>query len=549
MSNSRDDASAIDFLDENEQPSPELLATHRQLIADGAAWRRTLPSADPLLQWVVRGDLGQQAAAGAGDWVDTSYDTPRANSPRWQAPATLGRLQGLAAGSVALVVVLLFGLLIHAITGSHPATSVSTPTTGATAGATVSATVSATEVHTAKWAALGNLTLTGAVSITGQTGAVAVAPSNPQVVYEAVQSPASVRRTRNNGASWQKLTLPVDPANVTTLEIFVSPLDANNVFLTITGLKPVGDTSPCSNTVAYTKQHGGILASGQASCSTTYRSTDGGARWKALRLPVPGAISNGGVTFFANATNPLQAQGKTLYSLVNCGPNCSGDPGFMLKSTDNGTTWKITGPPGGACLFKALPGHSTIFASTASGPCGIYEGGASAAFLERSDDGGRTWKQIGRPPNNGLVDLAAAYLAGTETPVLYVESPVVTTQGHSTSFNIDATSFYASSDDGAHWVQAPQNSGSIPQSNTRPLQIGTEPDGSIVLSFLDATRGDQATTMTLYGWKPGQQVWHAASAPLQGAAQLLLNIGSTYWTVLDTSDASSTTTRIYRYAP
>lgn len=541
MSNSRDDASAIDFLDENEQPSPELLAVHRQLIADGAAWRRALPSADPLLQWVVRGGLGQQAAAGAGDWVNIGYDAPRASSPHWQAPVTLGRLQGLAAGSVALVVVLLFGLLIHAITGSHPATSVSSPTAVTTA--------STTETLAAKWTALAGLTLTGAVSITGQIGAVAIAPNDPQVVYEAVQSPASLRRTRNNGASWQKLSLPVDPANVTTLEIFVSPLDGNNVFLTVTAFKPVGDTTPCSNTIAYAKQHGGILASGQASCSTTYRSTDGGAHWKALRLPVPGAISNGGANYPAIARNPLQAQGRALYALVNCGPNCSADPALMLKSTDDGTSWKTSGPPGGVCFFKALPGHSTIFASTASGPCGIYEGGASAAFLERSDDGGRNWKQIAKPPNNGLVGLTAAYLAGTETPVLYVESPVVTTQGHSTNVNIDATAFYASSDDGAHWVQAPRNSGSIPQANTTPLQIGTEPDGSLLLSFLDTSGGDQATTMTLYGWRPGQQAWHAVSAPLQGAAQLLLNIGSTYWTILDTSESNSTTTRIYRYAP
>lgn len=538
MSNSRDDTSAIDFLDENERPSPELLAVHRRLEADGAAWRRSLPSTDPLLQWTVRGGLGQRRTADTGRELDASGDATSPTSPRWRAPATIGRLQGLAAVSVALVVVLLFGLLIPFIAGSHSGTSVSN-----------SPTASTTEALTSKWTALSGLTLIGAVSIAGQIGVIAIAPSDPRVVYEAVQSPASLRRTRNSGASWQQLQLPVNASLVTEVEVYISPLDANNVFLTLTAFKALGDTSPCSNSLASARLHGGILASGQISCSTSYHSTDGGTHWKELRFPVPGAISNGTATYLDNATNPLQAQSGALYALVNCGPNCSGDPGFLLKSTDNGTTWKTSGPLGGVCFFKALPDHSTIFASTATGPCGIYEGGASAAFLERSDDGGQHWRQIGRPPNNGLVDLVATYTPGTEKPVLYVESPVVQTQGHSTSFHIDATSFYASSDDGAHWVQAPANSGFIPQSNTTPLQVGTEPDGSILLSFVDAAGNGQATTMTLYAWKSGEQAWRQVGTPLHANAQLLLNIGSTYWAVVAENSSDSTTTKIYEYAP
>src|SRR5262249_28251167 len=160
------------------------------------------------------------------------------------------------------------GLLLHVMTGSHSATSATTPPV-------LASTASPGHTLSGAWTALGDLTLTGAASITGQTGFVAIAPSDPRVVYEAQQSPASLRRTRNNGTSWQKLALPVDPTAVSAIEIYLSPLDANNVFLTLTAFKPVADTSPCSSALASVRLHGGILASGQVSCSMTYHSADG----------------------------------------------------------------------------------------------------------------------------------------------------------------------------------------------------------------------------------------------------------------------------------
>ena len=272
MSNSRNDSGAIDFLDENEQPTPELLAMHRRLEADGASWRRTLPSADPLLQWVSHGGLSVQSMAAADEEdVETSDHTPAAPYGTWQPPVT-SRMQGMAAAGVALVVVLLFGLLMHFITGGNPATSVSTPTAISTAVASATAAVSG------KWNHLSGLTLTSAPSnLSGQSGLVAIAPSDPQVIYEATQSPASLRRTHDSGVTWQQLALPVSASSVVAIQLYVSPLDAKILFMTLSTFTSVGATSHCLTGPTALTQHGGILADGAAWCDTTYLSVNSGS--------------------------------------------------------------------------------------------------------------------------------------------------------------------------------------------------------------------------------------------------------------------------------
>jgi hypothetical protein len=370
-------------------------------------------------------------------------------------------------------------------------------------------------------------------SASGRPSAIAIAPSDPRTVYEAKRAPAELRRTRDNGASWQSLETPV--GSVSDVEIYISPLDANNVFLTLTVTGASSDTSPCPSAVASVGMHGGILASGGNPCSTTYHSTDAGAHWKMLRFPVPGAISGENSDFLA--VNPLPAQGGVLYALLNSGPYSSGGRSIVM-STDGGTTWRTSDPTQGkVCTFAATPDHATLFAATTTGTCGINKSGVSASSLWRSDDGGSHWKAIGRPPNNGLLGMAATYVAGTDRPVLYIESPRVQTGDHTINPNINAAAFYASTDDGAHWIQAPQNTGIPSQVGWSPLQIIARADGSIVLAFL---AGDQQVSMTLYTWKPGQQAWHQIGSPLRAQAQLLLGAGGSYWVVTTINNPDST---------
>ncbi len=546
MSNSYDEASTIDFLDENERPALDLVALHQRLEADGAAWRRTLPSADALLQRLARNGIRQREMTAADERMnarnDAPDDAPSDNRMQWRAPATISRVQGIAAVSAALVVVLLFGLLIHIFTGAYPATSVSTPTAVTTAVATASVTAGIS----GRWNRLNGLTLTSAPSIlTGQSGMVAIAPSDPQVVYESTQSPPSLRRTHDSGATWQQLSLPISATNVVAIQLYVSPLDSKIVFMTLSTFTSVGATSHClTGPIASAPQmHGGVLASGSSWCDTTYLSVNSGATWKILVLPEPGAITNGVASLLGVAQNPIQAQGKSLYALVTCS-DCSGNGNNLMKSADGGRSWKVTGPQQeNICAFSAIPDHTTIFAASTAGPCGISNGGVGESSILRSDDGGAHWTLSGVPPNNGLVGLAATYLPGSDSPMLYVESPSVEQQGDVTSFKIDASAFFASVDGGQRWVQAPPNAATLPQIGSYATRIITSADGAIALAFTE-TSGDAESTV-LYTWKVGQQAWRAASRTLAAQGYLLASIGTNYWAAVIANGFQ--TTKIYRY--
>jgi hypothetical protein len=529
VSNKRHDDETMSSLDD-EVLSPELLAMHRRLEVDGASWRRHLPSTDPLLQRVLRSGLQPRPTSVFDEWRDDDPGAAPSSMERELPPRKRGRIQGIVATSAAIAVVVLFALLVHALTTGAlgPSATGIPPTPGPVGTPKLSPDPNAA---TGEWRALDGLTLT---STSGRTSAIAIAPSDPRTAYEALRAPAELRRTRDSGASWQTLETPV--GSVSNVEIYISPLDANHVFLTLTVTGASSDTSPCPSAVASAGMHGGILASGGNPCSTTYHSTDGGAHWKMLRFPVPGAISGENSDFLA--VNPLQAQGSALYALLNSGPFTSGGGRSIVKSTDGGTTWRSADPnQGKVCTFAATPNHDALFAATTTGTCGVNESGVSASALWRSDDGGNHWRALARPPNSGLLGMAATYVAGADKPTLYIESPRVQTGDHTVNPNINAAAFYASTDDGAHWIQAPRNTGMPSQVGTLPLQIIARADGSIVLAFLE---GDQQVSMTLYMWKPGQRAWHQVGSPLRTPAQLLLSTGGGYWAVTTINNPDST---------
>ena len=255
---------------------------------------------------------------------------------------------------------------------------------------------------------------------TGSVGALAVAPSDPNIVYvgsgEGLQRPDlatgdGVYKSTDAGKTWVHLGLR-DAQQITA--ILVDPKDANRVFVAAEG-HPYGPN-----------EERGV-----------FRSTDGGQTFKKILYKDE---NTGAADIIFDPANP-QAIYAALWAArvapweVRSGASIYLAPGDrkamdagsgLYKSTDGGETWKP--------LTKGLPGGSERLgrigiAVAPSEPKRIYltAEAAKGAGVYRSDDAGESWKLVngdhrigGRGP--GAMGIAVApdnpdvvYVANTTT--------------------------------------------------------------------------------------------------------------------------------------
>lgn len=349
----------------------------------------------------------------------------------------------------------------------------------------------------------------------GAIGDPAVAPTDPRVVYEAVNngdshggSHASLRRTDDGGATWHPLSLPIPAADVNYVGMFVSPLNARTVWLQLfdsaatncpTGESAIGDVSGA--------MHGGILASGTASCAMEWYSADAGQHWMPVQLPVTGLLSGTGLN-----TPMLVAQGSRLYSMTGCvSSTCT----RLLTSTDGGATWHTADSVLGTnastvCDFAPVPSGSTLFAVTSSGDCSWLD--TTAHILWRSDDAGAHWTQIETLPFQTERGLMVVQPAGAAQPVLYADMPTKTGTTTDKVGDINpvwtdaVTDLKYSADGGKTWHAAPAAGA---PAGLKPYwsPIGVTSDGSVIWQ-LSRQGNDDSTGAPLYAWKVGDASWH-----------------------------------------
>jgi photosystem II stability/assembly factor-like uncharacterized protein len=240
----------------------------------------------------------------------------------------------------------------------------------------------------------------------GSIGAIAVAPSDPNIIYvasgEGLQRPDlsvgdGIYKSTDAGNTWSHLGLR-DGQGIPALA--VDPRDSNHLFAAVLG-HPYGPNT-----------ERGLFA-----------SSDGGATWqKSLYVD-----ENTGASDIAmDPANP-----DVLYaSLWECrqgpwefGNEYNGTHGGIFKSTDGGKTWqKLTkGLPEVAQAYVAIaPSDSRrLYATVASGrEVGIY----------RSDDAGENWRRATtdtRPANRiGGGDLPVPRVDPKNPDVLYSASIV-----------------------------------------------------------------------------------------------------------------------------
>ena len=243
---------------------------------------------------------------------------------------------------------------------------------------------------------------------TQSIGAIAVAPSDPNIVYvasgEGLHRPDlsvgnGIYKSTNAGKTWTHLGLR-DGEQIPALA--VDPRDPNRIFAAVLG-HPYGPS-----------EERGI-----------YLSTDGGQNWKKV---LSKDENTGGSDVETDPSNP-----DVVYAgmwEVREGPwednnEFNGPGGGLFKSTDGGNTWqqlKKGLPEDLSQIYIAIaPSDSKrLYAtlSTASGKLGVY----------RSDDAGESWAQITADPRpSGRIgggDLPIPKVDPKNPDLVYVASTV-----------------------------------------------------------------------------------------------------------------------------
>ncbi|HEY6808890.1 MAG TPA: hypothetical protein VI160_08900, partial [Gemmatimonadales bacterium] len=216
---------------------------------------------------------------------------------------------------------------------------------------------------------------------TGSVGAIAVAPSNPNVIYvgsgEGLQRPDlsvgdGIYKSTDAGRTWTHLGLR-DGQQIA--QIIVDPANPDRVFAAVIG-HPYGPNP-----------ERGI-----------FRSTDGGTTWEKVLYKDE---NTGGMDL---AFDPGNAQ--TVYAVLWSARQApwevggsfviSANDGFY-KSTDGGTTWRQTGAglPGAA---EGLGRIGIAVAPSAPGRLFAVVGAEKRGGVYRSDDGGASWTLANADP-------------------------------------------------------------------------------------------------------------------------------------------------------
>ncbi|HEY7343421.1 MAG TPA: sialidase family protein [Ktedonobacterales bacterium] len=367
----------------------------------------------------------------------------------------------------------------------------------------------------------------------------AIAPSNPQVVYETMAKgmqqrlPATLRATNDGGATWRTVAMPIPTDNIGYAGIGVSPLDPQTVFLSL-----------IDTTVAHCPANS-IVNPGEGYirfCWLQYSSFDGGAHWSATDLPLADGSKQGLLAASLSdgfggpmQSNTLRAQGQRLFAGFSCAiDSCS----RLVTSDDGGRTWSFADLPllahgaANVCDYAANVSGVDLYAVTTPTTCSF--GQQAALTLWRSADAGATWvkvRQLASPNERGMA-LTQSHTSGAT--LLYMAAPITTSQatdkmgGKYPVFSQAPSDVKVSADGGVTWQSAPTQG--IPRGHAAFIQmglLGTLSDGSVVIDVIPPATADPKDSSNfagsdLYAWKPGDSGWRLIGSVTQEIDGLLV---------------------------
>jgi photosystem II stability/assembly factor-like uncharacterized protein len=317
---------------------------------------------------------------------------------------------------------------------------------------------------------------------TQSIGAIAIAPSNPSIIYvasgEGLMRPDlsvgdGVYRSEDGGATWRKVGLE-DAQQIPDLA--VDPKDPNHVFAAVLG-HPFGASA----------QRG------------VFASSDGGKSWTSV-LYLSDDTGASFVRMDPKNSNVLYAG---MWN-VRAGPwednnVFNGTAGGLYKSVDGGAHWEhlTNGLPEDLSQIDVTIAPSSpnrLYASIATNEDGDYSSAAGLGVF-RSDDAGEHWRRITTDPRPAL------RIGGGDLPLLKVDPKDPDTLYSAT------TVVQKSTDGGVHWSSLRGSPGGDDYQN-----IWINPDDSHRMAIV----ADQGAIITVNGgetwssWlnQPTAQLYH-----------------------------------------
>lgn len=210
----------------------------------------------------------------------------------------------------------------------------------------------------------------------GLIGAVEIHPTNPNLVYVAAigqpfqsNDERGVFRSKNGGKTWEKILFIADTVGVVDIEF--APDNPNTIYASTwrTERKPW--------TIISGGKNGGI-----------YKSTDGGETWKKKTRGLPKGLI-GKIDLAVSPDDP-----KRLYAVVEAPKN----EGGLYRSNNRGESFKLVS------TRSEVINRPFYYMNITANPKNADILFSSANRFMRSDNGGKTWRNLSTPhgDNHGV---------------------------------------------------------------------------------------------------------------------------------------------------